>query len=52
MKNIAILDRTNNIPIYSPHNIADSMISIGSIFWKKSNSINVSVCGLILSDEC
>ena len=50
-KNIVILCRTNNIPIETPRDIANC-ISIGSIFWKKSNGINVSVCGLIPRDEC
>ena len=41
----------NNIPIDTPHDIADCIISIGSNFQKKSNGINVSVCGLIPRDE-
>ena len=52
MENIVTLCKTNNIPIYSPQHIADCIISTGSIFQKKSNSITVSVCGLILCDEC
>ena len=52
MENIVTLCKTNNIPMYSPQHIADWIISIGSIFQKKSNSITVSVCGLILCDEC
>ena len=41
----------NNIPIDTPRNIANCIISIGSNFQKKSNGINVSVCGLIPRDE-
>ena len=32
--------------------MADCVISIGSIFSKKSNDINVSVCGFLPGDEC
>ena len=52
VKNIVILCGTNNIPIYTTRDIADCIISIGSIFRKKSNDINVSACVLILRDEC
>ena len=51
MKNV-ILCGTNNIPIDSPRDIADCIISIASIFQKKSSGINVSACCLILPDEC
>ena len=34
-----------------PRDIADCIISIGSIFQKKSSGIDVSVCGLIPRDE-
>ena len=51
VKNIAILCRINKIPIDTPRDTADCIISIGSTFWKKSDNINVSVCGLIPRDE-
>ena len=51
IKSIVILWGTNNIPLDTPRDIADWIISIGSIFRKKSNDINVSVCGLIPHDE-
>ena len=51
VKNVVILCRTNNIPIDTPCDIADYIISIGSIFQKKSSGVDVSVCGLILRDE-
>ena len=41
----------NNIPIDTPRDITNSIISIGSIFHKKSIGIDVSVCGLIPRDE-
>ena len=54
-KNIVILCGTNKIPIVTPRE-ADCIYSwlpiIGSIFRKKSDDINVSVCGLIPLDEC
>ena len=52
VKNVVILCRTNNIPINTPCGIANSIISIASIFQKKPSGINVSVCGLIPCDEC
>ena len=52
VKNVVILCGTNNIPIDTPHEIADCIISIGSISQKKSSGIDVSVCGLIPRDEC
>ena len=51
VKNVVILCRTNNISIDAPRDIADCIISIGSILQKKSGGINVSICGLILCDE-
>ena len=52
MENVAIMCRTNNIPTDTLRDIADCIISIGSIFQKKSSGINVSICGLIPRDEC
>ena len=51
VKNVVILCRTNNIPIDTPCDIADCIISIGSIFQKRSSGFDVSVCGLIPRDE-
>ena len=51
VKNVVILCRTNNIPIDNPRDIADCIITIVSIFQKKSSGIDVSVCGLIPHDE-
>ena len=52
VENIVILCRTINIPIDNSRHIANYIISIGSICRKKSNSITVCVCGLILHDKC
>ena len=52
VENVVILCRTNNIPNDTPRDIANCIISIGSIFQKKSSDINVSLCGLILCGEC
>ena len=51
VKNVVILCGTNNISIDTPRDIADCIISIGSILQKKSSRINVSICGLIPRDE-
>ena len=51
VKHIVILCRTSNIPIDTTRNIANCIISIGAIFQKNSDGINVSVCGLIPCDE-
>ena len=50
VKNVVILCRTNNIPTDIPCDIADCIISLGSIFQKRSRGIDVSVCGLIPCD--
>ena len=47
-----ILCGSNAISIDTSHDIGDCIISIGSIFQKKSSSINVNFCGLIRRDEC
>ena len=51
VKNVVILCGTNNISIDTPCDIANSIISIGSILQTKSSGINVSICGLIPRDE-
>ena len=51
VKNVLILCGTNNISTDTPRDIADSIISTGSILQKKSSGINVSICGLIPRDE-
>ena len=51
VKNIVILCGTNNIPTDIPCDIADCIISLDSIFQKRSSGIDVSVCGLIPHGE-
>ena len=51
MKNVVILCRTNNVSIDTPSDIANCIISIGSILQKESCGINVSICGLIPRHE-
>ena len=51
VKNVVILCGTNNISIHTLSDIADCIISIGSILQKKSSGINVSICGLIPRDK-
>ena len=51
VKNVVILCGTNNTPLDTPCDIADCIISTGSIFQKKSSGVDVSVCGLIPHDE-
>ena len=41
VKNVVILCGTNNIPIDTPCYIVDCIINIGSIFQKRSSSIDV-----------
>ena len=52
VKNVVILCGTNNVPIDTPRDIVDCVISVGSVSEKKSSGINVSVCDLISRDEC
>ena len=51
VKNVVILCGTNNISIHTTRDIADCIISIGSILQKKSSGINISICGLMPRDE-
>ena len=51
MKNVVFLCGTNNIPIDTPRDKADCIISIDSIFQKKSSGIDVSICSFIPCDE-
>ena len=52
VRNIVVQCRTNNILTDSPHDIADSIIHVGTIFRRKSNMVNIIICGLIPRDEC
>ena len=50
--NIAVQCGTNNIWTDSPRGIADCLVDVGIIFRRKSNMVNIIICGLIPRDEC
>ena len=52
VQNIVVQYRTNNISTDSPRDIADCIVDVGTIFWRKSNTVNIIICGLIPRDEC
>ena len=43
---------TNNISTDSPGDIADCIVDVGTIFWRKYNTVNKIICGLMPRDEC
>ena len=43
---------TNNISTDSPRDIADCIVNVDTIFRRKSNTVNIIICGLIPRDEC
>ena len=48
VRNIVVQCGTNNISTDSPRDIADCIVDVGTIFWRKSNMVNIIICGLIL----
>ena len=38
--------------VFSPRDIADCIVDIGTIFRRKSNTVNIVICCLIPRDEC
>ena len=52
IQNIVVQCGTNNISTDSPRDIADCIVDVGTIFRKKSNTVNIIICGLIPCDEC
>ena len=52
LKNAVILCGTNNLQQDSPENIVDDIIEIWHCFKKRHHHINISICGLLLHDEC
>ena len=52
VRNIVVQCGTNNISTDSPRDIADCIVDVGIIFWRKSNTLNIIICGLIPRDEC
>ena len=52
VRNIMVQCGTNNISTVSPLYIADCIVDVGTIFRRKSNTVNIIICGLIPYDEC
>ena len=52
VRNIVVQCGTNNISTDSPRDIADCIVDVGTIFRRKSNTVNIIMCGLIPRDEC
>ena len=52
VRNIVVQCGTNNISTDSPRDIADCIVDVGTIFQRKSNTVNIITCGLIPRDEC
>ena len=52
VRNIVVKCGTNNISTDSPHGIADRIVDVGTIFRRKSNMVNIIICGLLPCDEC
>ena len=48
-QNMVVQCGTNNILTDSPHDIADCIIDVGAIFWRKSSTVNIIICGSIPS---
>ena len=48
VRNIVVQCGTNNISTDSPRDIADCIVDVGAIFRRKSNMVNIIICGLIL----
>ena len=51
-RSIIVQCGTNKISTDSPSDIADCILDEGTIFWRKSNTVNIIMCGLIPRDEC
>ena len=52
VRNIVVQCGTNNISTDSLCVIADSIVDVGTFLPRKSNMVNIIICGLILRDEC
>ena len=52
VRNIVVQCGTNNISNDSPRDIADCIVDVGIFFRRKSNTMNIIICGLIPRDEC
>ena len=52
VQNIVVQCGTNNISTDSPRDIADCIVDVGTIFRRKSNIVNIIICGLVPHEEC
>ena len=52
VRNIVVQCGTNNISTDSPRDIADCIVDVGTVFRRKSNTVNIIICGLTPRDEC
>ena len=51
VQNIVVQWGTNNISTDSPRDVVDCIVDVGSILRRKSNTVNIIICGLIPRDE-
>ena len=52
VQNMVVQCWTDNISPDSPRDIAGCIVDVGTIFRRKSNTVNIIICGLISRDEC
>ena len=52
VQNILVQSGTNNISTDSTRDITSGIVNAGTIFWRKSNTVNIIICGLISRKEC
>ena len=52
VRNIVVWCGTNNFSTDSPYDIADCIVDVGTIFRRKSNTVNIIIRGVIPRDEC
>ena len=52
VQNVLVQCGTNNIFTDSTRDITSDIVNAGTIFWRKSNTVNIIICGLISQKEC
>ena len=52
VRNIVVQSGTSIISTDSLRDIADCIVDVGTIFRRKSNTVNIIICGLTPRDEC
>ena len=52
VQNVTVQWETKNVLTESPRDIADCILDESNIFRRKSNTVNIVICGLMLRDEC